>query len=47
MRDDMVMASDHGMGTSGHLHGGLGLRYNQVVSDIAPTCQIVPLESRT
>jgi hypothetical protein len=31
--------------TAGRRHGGVGLRYNQVVTDIAPTCAVVPLGS--
>jgi len=31
------------MDTSAHRHGTMGLRYNQIVTDIEPTCEIVPL----
>ncbi len=45
----IVAATDPGggnwMDTSGHRHGGMGLRYNQVATDIPPTCEVVSLDS--
>jgi len=48
-----IIVADHDPGvgnwmdTSDHRHGTMGLRYNQVVTDIAPTCEIVALDSIT
>jgi hypothetical protein len=43
----VVAAEDPGWGnwmdTAGHRHGTMGLRYNQVVADMAPTCEVVDL----
>ena len=43
----VVAAEDPGHGnwidTAGHRHGTMGLRYNQAVADLPPTCRVVPL----
>ena len=31
------------MDTAGHRHGTMGLRYNQAVADLSPTCRVVAL----
>ncbi|MEM7287776.1 MAG: DUF1214 domain-containing protein [Actinomycetota bacterium] len=45
----IVASRDPGVGnwidTCEHHHGGMGLRYNQVVEDLAPTCEVVAAES--
>ncbi|MEQ8839373.1 MAG: DUF1214 domain-containing protein [Acidimicrobiales bacterium] len=45
----IVADTDPGVGnwmdTAHHRHGTMGLRYNQIVTDIAPTCAVVPFES--
>jgi len=47
----IVADEDPGVGnwmdTSAHRHGTMGLRYNQIVTDIAPTCAIVRAETLT